>query len=77
MLKYIQGDIHEVIKTIDADSIDFIYTDPPFGTTKAKWDKGLNWDNLFKDMWRVLKPNIIIYGKKIIQLDFFKLNINH
>ena len=60
MLKYIEGDIHEVIKTIEDNSIEFIYTDPPFGTTKAKWDKGLNWDNLFKDMWRVLKPNGII-----------------
>ena len=47
MLKYIEGDIHEVIKTIEDNSIEFIYTDPPFGTTKAKWDKGLNWDNLF------------------------------
>jgi predicted methyltransferase len=30
-IKYINGDIHEVIKTIDDNSIDFIYTDPPFG----------------------------------------------
>jgi len=60
MLKYIQGDIHEVIKTIDADSIDFIYTDPPFGTTKAKWDNGLDWKSLFPEMWRVLKKDGII-----------------
>jgi site-specific DNA-methyltransferase (adenine-specific) len=60
MKKYIQGDIHEVIKTLDDDSIDFIYTDPPFGTTKAKWDKPLNWAKLFPEMWRVLKPNGII-----------------
>ncbi len=54
--KYIQGDIHDVIKTLDDNSIDFIYTDPPFGTTKASWDTGLRWDELFPDMWRVLKP---------------------
>jgi len=60
MRKYIQGDIHEVIKTLDKDSIDFIYTDPPFSTTKAKWDKPLKWDELFPEMWRVLKPNGII-----------------
>jgi site-specific DNA-methyltransferase (adenine-specific) len=59
-IKYINGDIHEVIKTIDDNSIDFIYTDPPFGTTKAKWDKPLKWEELFKEMWRVLKPNGII-----------------
>ena len=58
--KYIEGDIHQVIKTLDDNSIDFIYTDPPFATTKAKWDKPLNWEELFKDMWRVLKPDGII-----------------
>ena len=60
MKNYIEGDIHEVIKTLDDDTIDFIYTDPPFGTTKAEWDKGLDWETLFPEMWRVLKPNGII-----------------
>jgi len=60
MRKYIQGDIHDVIKTLDDNSIDFIYTDPPFGTTQAKWDNSLRWEELFKEMWRVLKPNGII-----------------
>lgn len=60
MDKYIVGDIHEVIKKIEKNSIDFIYTDPPFNTTNAKWDKPLKWDILFKEMWRVLKPNGII-----------------
>ena len=61
MLNYIQGDIHDVIKTLEDNTIDFIYTDPPFnGQTKAKWDSSLRWDELFKEMWRVLKPNGII-----------------
>lgn len=61
MIKYIEGDIHNVIKTLETDSIDFIYTDPPFNSqTKAKWDSTLKWDMLFKEMWRVLKPEGII-----------------
>lgn len=61
MKKYIKGDIHEVIKTLETDSIDFIYTDPPFNSqTKAKWDSTLKWDILFTEMWKVLKPNGII-----------------
>ena len=60
MINYIQGDIHNVISTIEDDSIDFIYTDPPFGTTKAEWDKPLDWASLFPEMWRVLKPTGII-----------------
>ena len=58
--KYIQGDIHNVIKTLKTNSIDFIYTDPPFNITSAKWDKGLNWEELFPEMFRVLKPKGII-----------------
>tara|TARA_R110000803_G_scaffold205525_1_gene272238 strand:+ start:485 stop:1174 length:690 start_codon:yes stop_codon:yes gene_type:complete len=60
MAEYIIGDIHEVIKTLNENSIDFIYTDPPFGTTRAKWDSGLDWGTLFPEMWRVLKPNGVI-----------------
>jgi len=60
MINYIQEDIHEIIKTIDDNTIDFIYTDPPFNTTKASWDQGLNWKELFPEMWRVLKPDGIL-----------------
>tara|TARA_R110000744_G_scaffold328552_1_gene434149 strand:- start:65 stop:808 length:744 start_codon:yes stop_codon:yes gene_type:complete len=60
MKQYIQGDIQQVITTLQDNSIDFIYTDPPFATTEAKWDKGLDWKHLFPEMWRVLKPTGII-----------------
>tara|TARA_R100000935_G_scaffold9_6_gene73 strand:- start:812 stop:1522 length:711 start_codon:yes stop_codon:yes gene_type:complete len=59
-MTYVKGDIHDVIKTLEDDSIDFIYTDPPFGITKASWDTPLKWDELFPEMWRVLKPSGII-----------------
>ena len=57
MTNYIIGDIHEEIKKMDDDSIDFIYTNPPFATTNKKWDTPLKWKELFPEMWRVLKPN--------------------
>jgi site-specific DNA-methyltransferase (adenine-specific) len=60
MIGYINGDCHDVIKTIPDNSQDFIYTDPPFGTTGAKWDSPLRWGEIFPEMWRVLKPNGII-----------------
>ena len=33
-MNIITGDIHEVIKTIETNSIDCIYNDPPFATTE-------------------------------------------
>jgi len=59
-MNYIEGDINEVIKDIEDNSIDLIYTDPPFQITKASWDKGLNWKELWPEMWRVLKPKGIV-----------------
>ena len=58
--KYIFGDIHEKIKDISDNTINLIYTSPPYGITKAKWDMPLKWAELFPQMWRVLKPNGII-----------------
>ena len=55
--EYIKGDIHKEILKLKKNSIDFIYTNPPFGTTQAKWDNPLNWKILFPEMWRILKPN--------------------
>tara|TARA_R110000822_G_scaffold309014_1_gene437748 strand:+ start:554 stop:1261 length:708 start_codon:yes stop_codon:yes gene_type:complete len=74
MKKYIEGDIHEVIKTLEDDSIDFIYTDPPFGTTQAEWDMGLSWSSLFPEMWRVLKPTgiIVLYASMPFTYDLLQ-----
>lgn len=53
-------DIHEYIKTLEPNSINLIYTSPPYGITGASWDKPLRWKEMFKEMWRVLKDNGII-----------------
>lgn len=41
-------------KHIRDKSINLIYIDPPFGTTKNKWDESLDWSKLFKEFFRVL-----------------------
>jgi len=60
MTNYIEGDIHNVIKDIQDNTIDLIYTSPPFAITRAIWDKPLKWDILFPQIWRVLKPDGIL-----------------
>jgi site-specific DNA-methyltransferase (adenine-specific) len=48
------------IKTLETDSIDFIYFDPPFAITEASYDTSLKWSELWPEMWRVLKPKGVI-----------------
>jgi len=54
---FIEGDCHKEILKLEDNSVDLIYTSPPYGTTCAKWDKPLNWNIMFPELWRVLKPN--------------------
>ena len=59
------------IKTLDSNSIDLIYFDPPFNITEANYDNKLDWDNLWGEMWRVLKPraNIVIHSSQPFTYD--------
>ena len=74
---FIRGDIHNVIKDIETSSIDLIYTSPPYGITEAKWDKPLDWKNLFPEMWRVLKPDgiIVLYASMPFTYELLKYEI--
>ena len=59
-INYVENDIHDEIIKIPDNTFELIYTDPPFNVTGASWEKPLQWDLLFRHMWRVLKPNGII-----------------
>lgn len=59
-MTYIIGDIHNEIKSLESNSIDLIYTNPPFNTTSKKWDVPLRWVELWIEMDRVLKPNGVV-----------------
>jgi len=67
------------IKTLDSNSIDLIYFDPPFGITEADYDKNLNWNNLWAEMWRVLKPraNIVIHSSQPFTYDLIASQRKH
>jgi site-specific DNA-methyltransferase (adenine-specific) len=59
-INYIENDIHKEILNIPDNSIDLLYSSPPYGTTQAKWDQPLNWEMLFPEIWRIMKPNGIV-----------------
>ena len=55
------GDCLEILPTIEAESVDLIFADPPYNIGKAEWDKIDNylvWCNSWiAECSRVLKPN--------------------
>ena len=54
--KLMFGDCLERMKEIPDGSVDLILTDPPYGTTQNKWDSVINLEDMWKEVWRVLKP---------------------
>jgi len=60
------GDCLEVMKTIEDNSIDAIITDPPYGTTACKWDSVIDFDLMWKQLNRIIKPNgaIVLFGSE-------------
>jgi site-specific DNA-methyltransferase (adenine-specific) len=58
--KLIQGDCLRVLKQLDANSVDMILCDLPYGTTQNKWDSVIPLDKLWAEYRRVLKPNGVV-----------------
>lgn len=51
------GNAMALLPTLAGSSVDAVITDPPYGTTAAAWDACPPWADLFRELWRVLKPN--------------------
>ena len=58
MNEIIHGDAMHHIKTIADDTIDLIFTDPPYNTTSLKMDaQSFNISDYMEEFKRILKPN--------------------
>jgi len=66
MIDLIQGDCLEEMKNISDGSIDMILTDPPYGTTACKWDSVIDFDKMWFQLNRIIKPNgaIVLFGSE-------------
>jgi len=66
MIKLYKGDCLEVMKGIETGSIDAIITDPPYGTTACKWDSVIDFDLMWEQLNRIIKPNgaIVLFGSE-------------
>ena len=66
MIELYKGDCLEVMKEIKSGSIDAIITDPPYGTTACKWDSVIDFDLMWLELNRIIKPNgaIVLFGSE-------------
>ena len=66
MIDLLKGDCLELMKTIPSGSIDAIITDPPYGTTACKWDSVIDFELMWEQLNRIIKPNgaIVLFGSE-------------
>ena len=64
--KLYNGDCLEVMDELIKEGIkvDAIITDPPYGTTTCKWDSIIPFDEMWKRLNKLIKPNgaIVLFG---------------
>lgn len=58
--EFLLGDCFEHMATLPDASVDMVLCDLPYGTTQNKWDSVLPLDALWKEYWRVCKPNAAV-----------------
>lgn len=65
-MKLYKGDCLEVMKLIPYKSIDAIITDPPYGTTACNWDSVIDFELMWEQLNRIIKPNgaIVLFGSE-------------
>tara|TARA_R110000868_G_scaffold213444_1_gene463493 strand:+ start:462 stop:1223 length:762 start_codon:yes stop_codon:yes gene_type:complete len=79
MIDLIKGDCLEVMKGIPDGSIDAIVTDPPYGTTTCKWDSVIDFDLMWEQLNRIIKPNgaIVLFGSEPFSSNLRMSNIKN
>lgn len=56
--KIYHGDNLEILKKLEENSIDFIYSDIPFNTKKTQKSHGMSYDDFYDDLVEFLKPRL-------------------
>lgn len=81
MGKIYHGDCLEIMKNIPDNSIDMVLCDLPYGTTACKWDVVIDFQQLWKQYWRICKRHapIVLTGSQpftsaliVSQIKYFK-----
>lgn len=59
-IELLKGNCLELMKNLPDESIDMILADPPYGTTRNKWDSVIPLDKMWEQFRRVAKKNAAI-----------------
>lgn len=64
MIELYQGDCIEIMRTLPANTVDLVLTDPPYGSTQCKWDTIIPFESMWGELNRICKPQavIVIFG---------------
>lgn len=64
--KLYNTDAFEILESLEDNSVDLVLNDPPYGTTSIEWDKILDFNQMWKEVKRVLKPNknVLLFGSQ-------------
>lgn len=57
---FLFGDCLERMKEVATGSVDMILCDLPYGTTACAWDQVIPFEPLWREYWRVCKPNAAV-----------------
>ena len=67
-LNLYNGDCLEIMDKLISEGVkvDAIITDPPYGTTACKWDSVIDFDEMWKRLNKLIKPNgaIVLFGSE-------------
>ena len=75
-MKLINGDCLEEMQKIDTGSVDMVLCDLPYGTTDCKWDKHINFKELWKEYERIINPTgaICLFASSIFTYKLIESN---
>jgi site-specific DNA-methyltransferase (adenine-specific) len=79
MIDLRKGDCLEIMKAIPSNSVESIITDPPYGTTQCKWDSVINFELMWEQLNRIIKPSgaIVLFGSEPFSSFLRCSNINN
>ncbi|RKQ38547.1 site-specific DNA-methyltransferase [Enterobacter sp. R1(2018)] len=78
-LKLFHADCFDVFPQIGDGTIDLVLADIPYGTTQCRWDSVLDLHRMWKELYRVAKPNaaIVLFSAQPFTSVLVSSNLKH